>query len=60
MMRKELDRIGFRFPLGAGSLDTLYPHLIGHHVGIGEYTVCIRDFPLNTDLDARFARVELH
>ncbi|KAI0706938.1 peptidase M24, structural domain-containing protein [Cerioporus squamosus] len=34
MIRKELDRIGFRFPLGAGSLDTLYPHLIGHHVGI--------------------------
>ena len=35
LMRKELERIGFRFPLGAGSVDTLYPHLIGHPVGIG-------------------------
>ncbi|KAI0773692.1 peptidase M24, structural domain-containing protein [Fomes fomentarius] len=33
-MRKELERIGFRFPLGAGTLDTLYPHLVGHPVGI--------------------------
>ncbi|KAI0829267.1 peptidase M24, structural domain-containing protein [Trametes gibbosa] len=34
MMRKELERIGFNFPLGAGTLDTLYPHLVGHPVGI--------------------------
>ena len=36
LMRKELERIGFNFPLGAGTLDVLYPHLIGHPVGIGE------------------------
>ena len=35
LLRAELERIGFRFPLGAGTLDTLYPHLIGHPVGIG-------------------------
>ncbi|KAI0676693.1 peptidase M24, structural domain-containing protein [Trametes maxima] len=34
LLRKELERIGFNFPLGAGTLDTLYPHLIGHPVGI--------------------------
>ena len=34
LLRKELERIGFSFPLGAGTLDTLYPHLIGHPVGI--------------------------
>ncbi|KAH9921540.1 peptidase M24, structural domain-containing protein [Epithele typhae] len=33
-LRRELDRIGFNFPLGSGSLDTLYPHLVGHPVGI--------------------------
>lgn len=37
LMRKELERIGFRFPLGAGTLDTLYPHLVGHPVGIGKF-----------------------
>ncbi|TBU27708.1 peptidase M24, structural domain-containing protein [Dichomitus squalens] len=34
MLRKELERIGFHFPLGAGTLDALYPHLVGHPVGI--------------------------
>ncbi|KAI0751632.1 peptidase M24, structural domain-containing protein [Daedaleopsis nitida] len=34
LMRKELERIGFRFPFGSGTLDTLYPHLVGHPVGI--------------------------
>ncbi|CDO74201.1 hypothetical protein BN946_scf185043.g253 [Trametes cinnabarina] len=34
MLRRELERIGFNFPLGAGTLDTLYPHLVGHPVGI--------------------------
>ncbi|PIL36606.1 hypothetical protein GSI_00295 [Ganoderma sinense ZZ0214-1] len=34
LLRKELERIGFRFVLGAGTLDTLYPHLVGHPVGI--------------------------
>ena len=36
LLRMELEQIGFRFPLGAGTLDTLYPHLIGHPVGIGK------------------------
>ncbi|OBZ71886.1 Intermediate cleaving peptidase 55 [Grifola frondosa] len=30
----ELTRIGFELPLGAGTLDTLYPHFVGHPVGI--------------------------
>ncbi|KAI0766191.1 peptidase M24, structural domain-containing protein [Trametes elegans] len=34
MLRKELERIGFNFPYGAGTLDALYPHLVGHPVGI--------------------------
>ena len=38
LLRKELERIGFRFVLGAGTLDTLYPHLVGHPVGIGAST----------------------
>lgn len=41
LLRKELERIGFSFPLGAGTLDTLYPHLVGHPVGIGELTACL-------------------
>lgn len=41
LLRKELERIGFNFPLGAGTLDTLYPHLVGHPVGIGGLTACL-------------------
>ena len=40
LLRKELERIGFRFVLGAGTLDTLYPHLVGHPVGIGAPFMC--------------------
>ena len=42
LLRAELERIGFRFPLGSGSLDMLYPHLVGHPVGIGaSLSLCI-------------------
>ena len=40
LLRKELERIGFQFVLGAGTLDTLYPHLVGHPVGIGAPSMC--------------------
>ncbi|OSD01713.1 hypothetical protein PYCCODRAFT_1436006, partial [Trametes coccinea BRFM310] len=52
MLRKELERIGFNFPLGAGTLDTLYPHLIGHPVGIDlhESNHSERDAPLKAGM----------
>ncbi|KAJ8502148.1 hypothetical protein ONZ51_g191 [Trametes cubensis] len=52
LLRKELERIGFSFPLGAGTLDTLYPHLIGHPVGIDlhESSHMERDAPLKAGM----------
>ncbi|KAI9069540.1 hypothetical protein FKP32DRAFT_1671270 [Trametes sanguinea] len=52
MLRKELERIGFTFPLGAGTLDMLYPHLIGHPVGIDlhESNQSERDAPLKAGM----------
>ncbi|KAH9853384.1 peptidase M24, structural domain-containing protein [Lenzites betulinus] len=52
MLRKELERIGFSFPLGAGTLDTLYPHLVGHPVGIDlhESSHTERDAPLKAGM----------
>ncbi|KAI0637633.1 peptidase M24, structural domain-containing protein [Trametes polyzona] len=44
MLRKELERIGFNFPLGAGTLDALYPHLVGHPVGIGKTRSSVSSF----------------
>ncbi|OJT04640.1 Intermediate cleaving peptidase 55 [Trametes pubescens] len=52
LLRKELERIGFSFPLGAGTLDTLYPHLVGHPVGIDlhESNQTERDAPLKAGM----------
>ncbi|KAI0352768.1 peptidase M24 [Trametes cingulata] len=52
MLRRELERIGFSFPLGAGTLDTLYPHLVGHPVGIDlhESNQTERDAPLKAGM----------
>ncbi|KAI8984931.1 peptidase M24, structural domain-containing protein [Trametes punicea] len=52
MLRTELERIGFSFPLGAGTLDTLYPHLVGHPVGIDlhESSQFEKDAPLKAGM----------